>query len=274
MSNLLSPEEKRKIQAEAYKALKELGRLCDKHGLRYYITAGTLLGAVRHGGFIPWDDDIDVVMPRSDYKRLAKIAKSELADGFFYQSDKTERHCPFSYAKIRKDGTRVDEELLTDFDIHKGCYVDIFPLDSCPRSDRRARRFFKLTELIYCALISKINKSFVCGYSRGGVQFLYRLVRLLPRRALIWLRGLVRVYYTHTARGGKLCTVAGSYGYPRESYPEQWFGEAVMITFEDGQFPAPKEWRELLTHMYGDYMTPPDDKERYGHFIKTNTEEV
>ena len=80
MSDYLSPEEKRDLQLAELTVLAELKRLCEKHGLRYFLVAGTLLGAVRHRGFIPWDDDIDVAMPRKDFNKLARIAKKELSD--------------------------------------------------------------------------------------------------------------------------------------------------------------------------------------------------
>lgn len=274
MPDFLSEEEKRALQLEEFNILNELKRLCDKHGLKYYLTAGTLLGAVRHKGFIPWDDDIDIVMPRKDYNKLAKIAKHELSEGFFYQSAKTEGACPFFFAKIRKDGTRVTEQITKNVNMHNGCYVDIFPLDKCPKSPKRANRYFKLTRMIFCAIISKLNSDFVCEYTRGAAILMFKMLRLLPIRVLKAMRGAVRCYYTATSGRGVLATVDGSYGYPRETYKEEWFSGDTAVEFEGGSFPAPVCYHELLTHMYGDYMTPPDEEERHGHFIKNTQEEI
>ncbi len=273
MSNFPAPEERRALQLEELTALLELKRLCEAHGLRYYLIAGSLLGAVRHRGFIPWDDDIDVAMPRRDYDKLARIAKRELSPGFFYQSAHTEKNCPFFFAKIRKDGTSVTEELVKGVDMHDGCYVDIFPLDICPRSNKRAMRYFKLTRLIFCAIISKLNPDFVCEYTKKSAILAFRTLRVLPICVLKSMRGAVRHWYTLTSRKGKLATVDGSYGYPKEAYPAEWFDDITTVSFEGAELPAPLKWDALLTHMYGDYMTPPDENKRQGHFIKKPTED-
>ena len=267
---MISPEERRKIQLSSLDALKELKRICDKHRLRYYLVAGTLLGAVRHGGFIPWDDDVDVAMPRSDYKKLEKIARRELSDGFFYQTEKSERRYPFFFAKLRKDGRTVTESIFKETDIHNGCYVDVFPLDYCPSNERRAVRFFKLTSFFTCALIAKTSDNFVCEYTKKGALFAFSVMKKLPRCVLLFLRNAVRVYYTLTSSKKVICTVAGSYGYPRETYSAEWFAETVDLKFEDEVFTAPKEYDKALTHMYGDYMTPPPESERKGHFINSD----
>lgn len=270
MSNPLSHEQRREIQLSSLKALREIKRICEKNGLTYYITAGTLLGAIRHKGFIPWDDDIDIAMPRADYNEFARIARHELANGFFYQSEKTDRYSPFAFAKVRTDGTRVTEALLKDADIHSGCYVDIFPLDNCPISEKRAQRFFKLTTFFTCALTSKISNNFICGYERGAARAAFALARRLPWRVLTALRRAVRIYYTHFCRRGKLCTVSGSYGYPREMYNEEWFSHSISVMFEGECFPASAAYDAQLTSMYGDYMTPPPENERQGHFINND----
>lgn len=269
---MISPEERRKIQLNSLEALKELKRICDKHGLRYYLVAGTLLGAVRHRGFIPWDDDVDVAMPRSDYKRLEKLAKSELSSGFFFQTEKTDKHSPFFFAKLRKEGTSVTEFLFRDSKMHAGCYVDIFPLDRCPSGKKRAGRFFKLISLFNCALIAKTSDDFVCEYTKKSALLTFSLIKKLPRCVLLFLRNAVRRYYTLTSGRKVICTVAGSYGYPRESYLAEWFREKAELKFEDEVFTAPKEYDKALTHMYGDYMTPPPESERNGHFIDGNNE--
>ena len=95
----------RDLQLVELEILREFVRVCEAHGLRYYLAYGTLLGAVLHRGFIPWDDDIDVTMPRPDYERFARICASELRPGFTWQSYRTDRHYPFLFGKLLKDGT-------------------------------------------------------------------------------------------------------------------------------------------------------------------------
>ena len=264
---MISSEELRKIQLSSLDALKELKRICDKHGLKYYLVAGTLLGAVRHGGFIPWDDDVDVAMPRADYNKLERIAKRELADGFFYQTERTDKHSPFFFAKLRRNGTDVREHLVKDVEMHNGCYADVFPLDYCPSSEKRARRFFKLIALFNSAMLAKVSDEFVCGYEKKSARLLFSVVKILPRWMLIFLRNAVRIYYTATPGKKLVCTVSGSYGYPRETYLAEWFDKSTKLDFEDDSFSVPEEYDKALTHMYGDYMTPPPEGERKQHFI-------
>ncbi|MBO7303605.1 MAG: LicD family protein [Clostridia bacterium] len=261
-------EEKRDIQREELNILREFKALCDRHGLSYYIVAGTLLGAARHKGFIPWDDDADVAMPRRDYEKLAKIAGRELPANMVYQSEKTERECPFGFAKIRNTDTAVSEKYLKNAKMSQGVYIDIFPLDKCPASDRRATRYFKLTNMCYCAMLSKIDKTFKHGYEKGSARAAFKLIRLMPLGMIKSLRRSIRRYYSLLSRGKLLATTSGSYGYPRESYSAEWLGEGVLLPFEGELLRAPKEWDKVLTHMYGDYMTPPAENERGGHLEK------
>ncbi len=266
MESFLSPEEKRELQLDELRALRELDRVCRLHGLSYFITAGTLLGAVRHGGFIPWDDDIDVAMTRKDYKKLSKIAKTALSPGFFWQDGRTDKHYPFAFAKIRIDGTEVCEPLLVGVQMHKGRYIDIFPLDRCPTSPRPARLMFKLHELLSCARVAKDSNGFVCEYKKRSARAAFSLLRLLPRGALSWLRRATVAVFGFFSSGRTIATVSGSHGYPRESYDAEWFEKSTALSFEGERYPAPEGYRELLTRMYGDYMTPPPEDEQAGHF--------
>ncbi len=263
---MLTLERRRRLQLEELTVLDEIKQICDRHGIRYYLTAGTLLGAVRHGGFIPWDDDADIAMPRRDFDRFAKICRTELSEGFFYQSEKTEKHYPFYFAKVRKDGTSVSERVLEGVDIHKGCYVDIFPLDKCPRSPRLGRLMFKLVEVCSCAIIAKESGDFVCQYEKRSARTLFALIKKLPRPIQRSLRNGIRKFFGLFTSGRRLATISGTHGHPRETYEREWFEKTVLLPFEGREYPAPHAYRELLTNMYGDYMTPPDESERVGHF--------
>lgn len=256
----------KEIQKQEFDILCELRRICGKHGLTYYITAGTLLGAVRHGGFIPWDDDIDVAMPVKDFRHFAKLCRSELDGQFFFQDCKSDRHYPFHFAKIRKHNTEVYDPFLRNLDIHKGLYIDIFPLVKCPNSEAAAKRFFKAVEFITYSIMAKYDKSFVCGYSRVSVRTAFTLSEKLPKRLLVFLRGAICYFAEMFCDGEMLCTVSGAHGYPREAYRSEWFRESVKLNFEGEEFCAPVGWHDFLTNMYGDYMTPPAQNERAGHF--------
>lgn len=263
----------RALQLAEYEILLEFRRICDRLGLRYYLTAGTLLGAVRHQGFIPWDDDIDVVMPRADFDCFAAACPAELCREYFYQSHRTDPDYPFYFSKLRRNGTQVREPILKRVSKHQGQYIDIFPLDACPSGERGARLFFKGIELLGCAIMSKVNPDFTCGYTKPYMRGLFRLCALLPKRGLFALRGGLRRGVALCSDGSRLCTVDGAHRYPREAYDAAWFQSAVTVQFEAEAFPAPCGWRELLENMYGDYMTPPEESLRQGHFVADNQKE-
>lgn len=256
----------RALQMAELEILLEFQRVCEKLGLRYYLTAGTLLGAVRHGGFIPWDDDIDVAMPRADYDRLAQEGSGHFDSRYIYQEYRTEPNFPYYFAKLRKGGTRAEEPILRAIEMEQGYYIDIFPLDRCPDGDRRATLLFKGIELLDCTVLARVSPEFVCGYRKPCVRLLWALLRHLPNRGLFtlreWLRKLLGL------GGGRLCTVGGHHGYPRETYRPEWFARSAEMEFEGHPFPVPIGRDALLKNMYGDYMTPPAEEERQGHFAE------
>lgn len=249
--------------------LREFRRVCELLGLRYYLTAGTLLGAVRHKGFIPWDDDIDVAMPREDYDEFMRLAPQVLRDGYFYQSSETEKNFPGYFAKVRKRGTYAEEPLMRSIDMEQGLFIDMFPLDNCPDNKNIATLFFKGIELIYCAITAQVCAEFECGYKKKYMRFLWRVLKLLPNHCLFAMRQRLRkrMGSNFFASGDKLCTVGGRHGYPRETYQKAWFEKTVELCFEGEMFPAPCGWHELLENMYGDYMRLPPEDEREIHFV-------
>lgn len=253
------------VQRELLFLLTTLDGICKENSIKYYITAGSLLGAVREGGFIPWDDDCDVVMKRGDFRKFLKIMRKKKDDHFTFQDRKTEKKYPFAFVKIRSLRVLARErgaiwELLCG-----GCYVDVFPLDKCPKNPRRAGRFFRFSELFTSVILAKRDKNFVCGYKNRLARGLFALLLRLPSSVSVFLRDAVRIYYSLTSSGDMLATVYGSYGYPRESYRAEWFRSQVYLLFEGRLFPAPIGYRAILSNMYGDYMTPPSENNRHTH---------
>ena len=130
----MNKEEQEKLKQIELNLLVCFKEICEKHKLDYFLTGGTLLGAVRHKGFIPWDDDIDVGMPREDYETFLRVASSCLPDGIFLQTRKTDPEVPFNFAKLRDSRTTFIETSIKDLDINHGVYIDIFPIDYFPAS--------------------------------------------------------------------------------------------------------------------------------------------
>ncbi len=260
----------RKLQLTELEILRELDRVCRKHNLRYYIVGGTLIGAVRHKGFIPWDDDIDVSMPRKDFDKLCKVAKEEFADDFFLQTRKTDKNCYFYYAKLRKNGTYFGEDKFEHTKLHKGIFMDIFPLDYIPENTALQKLFFRGFSMLTGFICSK-EKTTEFLYKNMSLPFIvtFRLLQcILPKCLLLGMRNLIGKLSNILSKKKLLASLSGFHGYPMEIAPEKWWGEGCDIEFEGLTVRAPSQYHTLLTHMFGDYMQLPPEEERINHSVE------
>ncbi len=148
-------QELQRLQDALYETLGEVDRICRKHDIRYFVTGGTAIGAYFWQKMLPWDDDIDVGMMRSDYERFAKVAQQELGDRFFLQSPDTEPHTPFYFMKVRMNGSRFSESTFKHIDMHQGIFVDIFPFDKVPRQKCLERLQHKVVFFLNGLFIAK-----------------------------------------------------------------------------------------------------------------------
>lgn len=241
----------RMLQLTELEILTEFARICDMHGLRYYLVGGTLLGAVRHGGFIPWDDDIDVAMPREDYDRFAQLAPRELAEEYFYQCPDTDPNYYLSYAKIRKNGTEVYEERFKNSRFHKGVFVDIFPLDFCPKCGWLCHLLFNtLAVMNYRGQID--SGEIYKPYSEWSGKVGYGVLKLLSPPKLIKTRRYLLKLSKSLSRGDYVASYSGAYGYYKEVFPWEWFECGNEYAFENLSFRIPREQNEILLQLYGE----------------------
>jgi lipopolysaccharide cholinephosphotransferase len=239
----------RQLQLAELDILRAFTRLCDGEGLRYFLVGGTLLGAVRHGGFIPWDDDVDVAMPRPDYERLSASLGASGDDRYALQTYRTEASCPYVFAKLMRDGTSLRERETEHLPIRHLVSIDVFPLDGAPAG--RLPRLVHAWVHRFCRLRIKADTRLT-----GPKRLLARLISLAPRS---WAIGLLEWFarrYPYD-KSPYVVTPGGAWGYARESAPRSWFGEGVRVTFEGEQLVAPRGWDHYLTQMYGDYHLPP-----------------
>lgn len=247
----------RQLQLAELDILNEFVRACEENSLRYYLVGGTLLGAVRHQGFIPWDDDIDVAMPREDYDKFAKTCTEKLGPGYFYQSSETDPWYFLTYAKIRKNGTEIYEERFKDAKFHKGIFIDIFPLDSCPRPGPICHLLFNVLAVMnYRGQVDSGEKyepyKEICG--KVG----YAVLRLFSPRGLVKARRHLLKLSRKLSSGEYVASYSGAYGYHREIFPVGWFKNGFTIKFESLKCMAPSETALQLRQIFGvEYMTPP-----------------
>ena len=235
--------------------LKDLDAVCKSNGIRYQLFSGTALGAVRHGGFIPWDDDMDVVLLREDYERFLDAAEQMLDSEKYYVQREFSAHWPMQFSKLRRNGTSCMEKYHPrDEKTHQGVYVDIFPCDNLSKSAPvRGLQYLAARAVVAKALYAR-------GYeTRSAVKKCFiQLCRLLPRKAL-WqfsVRAKDRnspQVHTFFAAGSK---------YRKNVFPREWFTNTTMMRFEDSEYPVSAHYDALLRKLYGDYHVLPSEEER------------
>ncbi|MDR0531778.1 MAG: LicD family protein [Oscillospiraceae bacterium] len=257
----VAPEDVRKIQLMVLRIFLEFERVCKKHGLRYYLAGGTILGAVRHNGFIPWDDDMDITMPRPDYDRFLKLAKKELSPEFVLDKDCV----PFCHNRIEYKDTRFDT-----FWRNGGVFLDILALDGSPDDPKARAKHEAKTKRWRFFMLEKARPLPVLN-SQWEVQrvFLVRLfARLIPRWFLKWRWNRWAKRYPCDDTSHWVCLPASIYTYDQERFPKEYWGEPVMVAFEGYQFPTMRHWEDYLVCHFGDYKKlPPKTLRKSHHFI-------
>ena len=234
--------------------LEELDRVCKTLNIPYMLFAGSMLGAVRHQGFIPWDDDLDVILLRQDYDRLLKEADRVLDSEKFYLQKEFSEHWPMFFSKLRLNNTACLEKYHPkDPQTHQGVYIDIFPCDNC----RETEFGRKLQFLASKAVIAK-------GLYRRGYEthskkkkLFMQLCRLMPNKLFLAI-----------AKGGRADSdrvhsfLGGASGYKKSVYPRKCVLEQTQATFEGKQYPIPAGYDRLLRILYGNYMQLPPEEDR------------
>lgn len=254
------------LQSESLQILKMICGVCDKHGIRYYLGAGSLLGAVRHSGFIPWDDDIDVEFFREDLIKLVKLLREEMSDRLVIQDYKSDKYWAFPFAKVFLRNEVTEKLHYPELNRSGYAFVDLFPLVGCPRSKIMAKMFFKELEVFTVAAKSKTVPEERCGYSKWYARALFHFIRIFPI-PVIQFFCMCAVSFFHRVSGKEyVCYPGGKYGYPYEIYRSEWYRTSEKMRFEDAEFNVPGAWDDILRYKYGDYMIPPDENNRQGHF--------
>lgn len=259
----MSPEELKKLQQIQLEMLLEVDRICRKYKILYSLDGGTLLGAVRHKGFIPWDDDIDVIMLREEYNKFRRACKEELdKERFFLQDYKSDKHYRWGYAKMRRKNTlyiRLGQEGMKQM---SGICIDIFVADNVPDDPviRRVHHFicFFIKKVLYAPLGVRQAKNVA---ERMG----YQILSLIPKEQAFALRD--HIAEKCNRKETKLISHY-TYEYPKRckyGLPGSCFKEFIELEFEGYKFMAFKDYHTYLGMHYGNYMKLPPVEQREPH---------
>ena len=261
----------KRIWAMELDMVKRFVEVCEEYHLRYWMMGGTLLGAVRHKGFIPWDNDIDLAMPREDYNRLLEVGPTVFKSPMFFQTPVTENgHFFNTYVKIRNgNGTAASREEY-EMGINCGIFIDIFCLDEIPDSRRKRKWYFgslgEIAKMRRFALGTPLKGGFVNTIKHSIQKAIYHLVYHNPDAA-----GLYQIYQKVAGKyAGTGCQQLAhrDFGYvERYIWDKKNWDEVIQLDFEDMKLNAPAGYDAILKRQYGDYMKFPEDKSTHEYFV-------
>lgn len=250
------------LQKVEFDLLKNFIEVCQKLNLNYYLVCGSALGAVKYGGFIPWDDDMDVALCRKDYEIFCENAQELLPKDVFLQTYKTDNKYPNIFAKLRNSNTTYIEKSCKNISMNQGVYIDIFPLDGYPKNAAKQNRlerkklFYKLeVSSVFetdCSLKVKLLRKFfrVIGVHRNTARILYKYEKMISS----YSTEFSDVWCNHGNWQGKL-----------EYAPKEQYGKGTVMKFEGIDVRVLEKYDEYLTQKYGDWRSDPPKEEQIGH---------
>lgn len=238
--------------------LTEIDRICKKNNISYWLSDGTLLGAVRHHGFIPWDDDLDIQMMKKDFLRFVKVAKLEFPSNLVLQTHETDKEYYFTYAKVRDVNSYVCEDGVSDrYYKYKGVYVDIFPMTNATPTLLHFSSYWHWRCVMKLSFLKNDNwgiRKKVCHFMFLLSMKLYSLFEWIDQ-----LKGNKNINYSYGCQFFLNC-------------PLEFIFPLVKIDFEKHQFNAPCNYDGYLKKLYGDYWLLPEEKLRSSHMSSIDIE--
>ena len=246
---------------------KYIDEVCEANGIEYCLMGGSALGAIRHKGFIPWDDDLDIFMTPDNYEKFRKVHNNKSG---FYLQEWGANNGQVSMAKVRLDKSTYIEELFADWDIHQGVYVDIFILHTCP--DNPVKRYWQYFWAKYIVTKRVAARG---ATERGGLKgLLVRFASLFPDRLLLGF-ALKQVYRYRNEESQYLCHFMGRALLKTGLYKREYFNTIKKVKFEETELYVPQRVEEYLKDRWGDYMKlpPMEEIKKYQHSWKWSVDE-
>ena len=233
-------------------------QICTDNNITYYLAGGSVLGAIRHKGIIPWDDDIDVMMSRSDLQIFAKACETQLPQGYFYQSSETDSHYHHIFSKVRKDGTQFVEEQSLTTGQHNGIFVDIFPLDCAKKAEG--------IQSMQACLANKLEKILkVKDHIIQGNPIDKAIAYLFSSRFLIKLQRII-LSLRNSSNSEYYVNFGSQYGIKKQTMNKTIYYPPSQVEFEQRICNVPNDYDFFLKQLYGnDYMKLPPENKRKTH---------
>ena len=245
----------RRVQDRMLEILIEVDKICKAHNISYWLEGGTLLGAVRHGGFIPWDDDIDISLMREDYLRLIKILPKELSSNFVFQNEKTDKYYFLKFAKVRDRNSLLLDPLTNPKQKEQGIYIDIFPQETMLFSNMK-----KCIEYFYGNAFRR---------SRHFYKSKWKYVSGCILRPFSYMLVVLFRFINKLFVSDKLFPASGVPFYYEAVHSKDTISPCVPIVFEGYEFLAPNKVHDYLVAHFGeDYMQIPTKEKRVAHATK------
>lgn len=253
-----------KLHYSELKIMDEIHRICIKNNLKYYLIGGSLLGAIRHNGFIPWDDDLDIAMPRKDYDKFIKLCSDQLNDKFYLDSlENNDKYC-FGFAKVRMKNTIYEEKYQINQSVPKGIWVDVFPLDDAKDEYNWFQRWQAIVNT-YCLKSLSYQTNTTNMSLKSYQKKLIKLISLLPRKKIIEMQKR----NTRKCNGKKYnyyINFSSQYGIKKQTHLKKNFDEGILYNFEGKKYYGPKNGKEILKKIYGkNFMDLPPLEKRITH---------
>lgn len=264
----MNKKEKELLENVQINILEEIKRICKKNNINFFLIGGTCLGAVRHNGFIPWDDDVDIGMLRCDYERFIKVCKKDLDKKYYLQTNQTDDDYPHFFCKIRANNTLFQEKLNVGKKMHQGIFVDVFPFDY--GSNHNIVNMFLEVKSIFIreAIFKKLGYNVIPKNAKEKIMLPF--IKLYSKiNSLDGMKEKINkmISKTNKKKSNKIINLVG-YALFNDIYNADIFNEFIEHKFKNKTYKIFKNYDEYLTTLYGDYMTPPPEEERkIGHGV-------
>lgn len=264
----------RRVQLAELEILVDVKKVCDENGIGYFLSGGTLIGAMRHGGFIPWDDDVDIGMLRPEFEKFKEIAQEKLGNKYFFQSWDTDAEFPFASAKVRKIGTLYREATSINTNYHSELFIDIFPYDNYPDNidgqmkqgkeiDTYRKTFMMKSGMTPWKMANTLVRK--VGVYIKNIPYIIR-ARSCDKQKEIERYNSIMTQYNNSDTAYVFEECNGT-DYGKFVVTRKCIGNLSPISFEGITFSGPENPDEYLKSIYGDYMQLPPENKRVNHSV-------